>query len=172
MAAIAPILEEATDGSTIPSIAGALPIAIGLPQTALVERHGAIRLPTGNPTPANKSGDRVATSPVIGPAVAWAIVRVVADFYPRLTAAALELGLAIVRVAAERRVTAAALELGPPTVLVAVQTESETGICHAPLAEAEERSAAAPKASTERALEPTPTAVLPAWDREAASRYL
>ena len=113
--------------------------------------------------------------------------RVVADFYPRVTAAGLELGLATdleARVTAEAlelglatgpgaadlepRVTAEALELGPPTGPGAAQTESETGICHAPRAETETPSVAAPEASTDRTRERTATAVLPAWDREAA----
>ena len=154
-----------------------------------MERHAAIRLRIGNQTHVNKSGDRVAISPAIGPAAARVTGRVVADFYPRVTAAGLELGLAIdleARVTAEAlelglatgpgaadpepRVTAEALELGPPTVLGAAQTESETGICHARRAEAETEtpSVAAPEASTDRTRERTATAVLPAWDREAA----
>src|SRR5262249_20405476 len=85
----------------------------------------AIRLRIGNQTHVNKSGDRVAISPAIGPAVA------------RVTAEALELGLATDLEAAdlEPRVTAEALKSGAPTGLVAAQTEWETGICHAPRAE-------------------------------------
>ena len=70
----------------------------------------------GNPTPANKSGDRVATSPAIGPVVARVSGLVEADSEGLATAEALELGPVIGLVAdPEPRVTAEALELGPVT---------------------------------------------------------